>query len=333
MKKLDKKLALLMASRGTVSFGIKRPLAVSFELTHSCTCNCRHCDHGGILRQEKNLTVDDYRKLERETKPILLQLSGGEPFLREDILEIVKAVKEKSGLPYLIIVSNASLLTEEKYLECVEAGVNQFSVSLDFPDERHDDFRRHKGLYKHLSELIPSLTAHGHDNVVMNTAITRSNLPYLEGCYEKAREWGANISFSAYTAKRTGDPEHDITEPDELDLLKKTLDRLISLKHTNGHIVNSDWTLTGTYDFFKNNGAPGCKAGERYMVFNPDGTMRPCSMYDLKYKSREEMVEKFVKTNDCDACYVSIRAYLSESYWRLLSLNVRERVLKKDGDC
>ncbi len=333
MKKLDKKLALLMASRGTVSFGIKRPLAVSFELTHSCTCNCRHCDHGGILRQEKNLTVDDYRKLERETKPILLQLSGGEPFLREDILEIVKAVKEKSGLPYLIIVSNASLLTEEKYLECVEAGVNQFSVSLDFPDERHDDFRRHKGLYKHLSELIPSLTAHGHDNVVMNTAITRSNLPYLEGCYEKAREWGANISFSAYTAKRTGDPEHDITEPDELDLLKKTIDRLVSLKHSNGHIVNSDWTLTGTYDFFKNKGAPGCKAGERYMVFNPDGTMRPCSMYDLKYKSREEMVEKFVKTNDCDACYVSIRAYLSESYWRLLSLNVRERVLKKDGDC
>ena len=49
------------------------------------------------------------------------------------------------GLPYTILVSNWSLMTEERYLELREAGVDQFSVSLDFPDERHDDFRGYPG--------------------------------------------------------------------------------------------------------------------------------------------------------------------------------------------
>jgi MoaA/NifB/PqqE/SkfB family radical SAM enzyme len=328
MRKLDKALAARMTTRGTWNFARKRPLALSFELTHSCTCDCLHCDHGGIKRQEKHLTADEYQRLERHLKPILLQLSGGEPFLRKDILDIIRAVKEPSGMPYLIVVNNGSILNEKLYKECVEAGVNQFSISLDFPDERHDEFRKRPGLYKRLSELIPKLTAHGENNIVMNTAITSWNLPYLEGCYDKAREWGANISFSAYTAKRTGNCEYDIRSPEQLELLRKTIERLQEIKHTNGHIVNSDWTLSGTYDFFKNDGAPGCKAGERYMVVNPDGTMRPCSMFDYKFKNREEMYENFVKNNTCDACYVSIRAYLSQSYWRMLSDNVRERVLK-----
>jgi MoaA/NifB/PqqE/SkfB family radical SAM enzyme len=336
MKKLNKKLAYHMTKRGTVSFATKRPLAVSFELTHSCSCNCRHCEHGGKIWEEERLTAEQYRELERELKPILLQLSGGEPLMRDDFFDIIDAVKEESGLPYLIVVSNASLLTEEIFLKAIDKGVNQFSISLDFPDERHDDFRRHPGLFKHLSELIPKLTSHGCGNIVMNTAITRWNLPYLEDCYKKAKEWGANISYSAYTVLRTEDKEYDIKEPEDLALLKKTIERLLEIKHTNGRIANSDWTLSGTYDFFKNGGMPGCKAGVRSMVVNPNGTLRPCSMFNYQFKDRQEMYEKFVKTNECQACYVSIRAYLSESYWTLLSQNIRERVFAKDtedGSC
>jgi len=328
MRKLDKALAAHMAARGTINYALRRPLAVSYELTHSCTCNCRHCDHGGLRPDEISLQAEDYGRLQRELKPILVQLSGGEPLIREDLLEIVRAVKERPSIPYLIIVSNGSRLTEGLYLDCIEAGVNQFSISLDFPDERHDEFRRHRGLFQHLSKTIPKLTAHGFENVVMNTAMTRLNLPHLIECYHKAKEWGASISFSAYTKARTGNQDFDIKRPQDLELLERTIKQLLTLKQNNGCIVNSDWTLTGTYDFFRNDGAPGCKAGIRYMVINPDGTMRPCSMYDLKYKNRDEMYENFVRDNTCDACYVSIRAYLSEGYWKLLGDNIRERVLK-----
>ncbi len=333
MKKLDGSLAARMALRGTYHFGVRRPIAVSFELTHSCSCNCRHCDHGGRLKKEPRLSAGDYRKLERKLRPALLQLSGGEPTLRDDLLEIVRAVKERSGLPYLIVVTNGSELTESLYLQCLDAGVNQFSISLDFPDERHDDFRRYRGLFKRLSELIPTLTAHGYGNIVMNTAITRWNLSHLEECYRTAASWGASISYSAYTWQRTGDEEYRIQSPEDLELLRTTIARLLELKQGGARIENSDWTLTGTYEFYKNQGAPGCKAGERYMVVNPDGTFRPCSMYDLKFKSVHEMRRDFVRNNSCDACYVSIRAYLSEDYWTMLSQNVRERVLKSNNGC
>lgn len=327
MKKLDKKLAYWMIVRGTKSYFTRRPIGISFELTHSCTCNCRHCDHGGKKPGERRLSAEEYRKLERELKPTLLQLSGGEPLFRSDLVDIVRAVKEENTLPFLIVVTNASRLTEDIYLDCVEAGVNQFSISLDFPDDRHDDFRRHNGLFQHISDIVPKLSAHGFDNIVLNTAITRWNLPYLEGCYEKAREWGTDISFSPYTDLRTGDPDFDIKNPEDLEVLRKTIDKFVSLKRSNGRIANSVWTLTGIYDFFKNDGIPGCMAGERHMVVNPDGTMRPCSMFDLKFESREEMVEKFTKMNECGACYVSIRSYLTKNYLDLLIKNVRERVL------
>jgi hypothetical protein len=50
-------------------------------------------------------------------------------------------------------------------------------------------------------------------------------------------------------------------------------------------------------------------------------------MFDLKFKSRQEMMDKFVSKNTCGGCYVAIRAYLSEGYWKLLKDNIQQRVL------
>src|SRR5208283_1812487 len=131
--------AARMIARGTWSFCIDRPLVVSFELTHSCTSDCRHCDKGGIKPEPEGLLrAEDYRRLRSALNPMAVQLSGGEPLLRKDLEEIVRAVKEPSGLPYTILVTNGRLFTEEKYLALRALGVNQFSISLDFPDARHD---------------------------------------------------------------------------------------------------------------------------------------------------------------------------------------------------
>ena len=66
---------------------------------------------------------------------------------------------------------------------------------------------------------------------------------------------------------------------------------------------------------------------------NPDGTMRPCSMFDHKYRTHEEMLDDFVENNTCADCYVSIRAYLSQPYHKLLLDNIRERVLSRGTGC
>jgi len=323
--------ATRMIARGTWSFCTDRPLVVSFEVTHSCTANCRHCDKGGMKPDPPGLLrAEDYRRLRAALNPMVVQLSGGEPLLRKDIEEIIQAVKEPSGLPYTILVTNGRLFTEPKYLALRQLGVNQFSISLDFPDERHDDFRRSPGLYAHLAALVPKLARHGHGDVVLNTAITRDNLPTLRATYERAEEWGVAISYSAYTPLRTGEMGHYICSPEELELLRRTMDELLELKARNGRIANSPWTLSGIPDFFQKGSIPGCSAGRRFLVVTPEGGLRPCSMFDSTYASQKEIMEKFVATNTCGGCYVSIRAYLDASFWTLLKDNVKTRVLARD---
>jgi MoaA/NifB/PqqE/SkfB family radical SAM enzyme len=324
--------AARMISRGTWSFLTDRPLVVSFELTHSCTADCQHCDKGGIKPEPAGLLgAADYGRLRAELKPMAVQLSGGEPLLRKDLEDIVRAVKEPSGLPYTILVTNGRLFTEEKYLALRALGVNQFSISLDFPDSRHDGFRRSPGLYDHLAKLVPALAAHGFDDVALNTAITRENLPALRTIYERATEWGVSISYSAYTPLRTHSMDHYISSSDDLALLRRTLDDLLALKAKNGRIANSSWTLSGIHDFFLHGTIPGCKAGRRFMVVTPTGGMRACSMFENTYSSHQEILKEWVPKNECGECYVSIRSYLDASFWTLLKDNLSNRVFTRSG--
>jgi MoaA/NifB/PqqE/SkfB family radical SAM enzyme len=282
-------------------------------------------DPAGLLRAE------DYAELRSMLKPMAVQLSGGEPLLRRDLEEIIRAVKEPSGLPYTILVTNGRLLTEEKYLALRPLGINQISISLDFPDSRHDKFRRSPGLYAHLEKLVPTLARHGYDDVALNTAITRENLPALVGIYERAKGWGVSISYSAYTPLRTGSMDHYIQSAEDLALLRKTLDQLLELKSRNGRIANSPWTLSGIHGFFRDGTVPGCNAGRRFMVVTPTGGLRPCSMFENEYTSQKAMLREFVPTNHCGGCYVSIRSYLDAGFWTLLKDNVSTRVLTRNG--
>ncbi len=330
MKAIPFKRAARMIARGTWSFCTNRPLVVSFELTHSCTADCQHCDKGGIKPEPSSLLhAPDYGRLRAQLKPMAVQLSGGEPLLRRDLEDIVRAVKEPSGLPYLILVTNGRLFTEEKYLALRALGVNQFSISLDFPDARHDSFRRSPGLYDHLAELVPKLAAHGFDNVALNTAITRDNLGSLTESYHRAKQWGVSISYSAYTPLRTHSMDHYIRSAADLQILRSTLDELLSLKAQNGRIANSPWTLSGIHDYFLEGTIPGCKAGRRFMVVTPWGGLRPCSMYDETYTSQKEILKQWVPKNQCGGCYVSIRSYLDASFWTLLKDNLSTRVFAR----
>jgi hypothetical protein len=67
------------------------------------------------------------------------------------------------------------------------------------------------------------------------------------------------------------------------------------------------------------------------MVVTPWGGLRPCSMFENEYASQKEILKKFVSTNQCGGCYVSIRSYLDASFWTLLKDNVKSRVLSRNG--
>ena len=315
MAHLSVRQGINLINKGICSYIANRPLVVSYEVTLSCNCSCHHCDLGGIRKEEERLHPSDYADLTRLLKPTAVQISGGEPLLRKDIVAIVQAIKQSDGLPYSILVSNGSLLNRNNYLQLCEAGVNKFSISLDFPDERHDEFRRRPGLYKHLEQTIPELANFGYRNIILNSVITRANLKEILPLAEKARDWGVSLSYSAYTPMRTGSKDYCIDTEEGLRTLRQSIKEVIEWKKRSKNIANSKAILLSTLRFLEQGYMPNCKAGIRFLVVMPDGSFIPCSHHRNKYSTQKEMVEKFSRSNQCDGCYVAIRSYSEPSLW------------------
>ncbi len=324
MRKVAFADSLRFIGRGSRNWRAGRPIVVSFEVTDTCSCYCKHCDHGGPRDESRNLKPADYRRYMEALRPCVVQVSGGEPLLRHDVVEIVRAIKNGAGVPYTILVSTWSHMTEQKYLALRDAGIDQFSVSLDFPDERHDAFRSYPGLYRHLEDLIPRLAKLGHDDIVLNSCITSENLGEIEAIADKSREWGVNLCYSAYSARRTGCRDYFLDRPEQLAELNAQLDRVEKRRDETNWIVNSRSTIDATRNYFAEHGRPGCKAGLRFLVVTSDGWLQPCSMQFERYslEDRGRMIREFTAANKCDECYVSIRSYLDKSFPQLLWENV-----------
>ncbi len=324
MRKVPLVDSLRIIGRGSANWISGRPLCVSFEVTDACTCYCKHCDHGGPRDESRNLKPADYGRYMETLKPCVVQVSGGEPLMRPDLVEIVGVIKNGSTIPYTILVSNWSEMTEERYLALREAGIDQFSVSLDFPDDRHDVFRGYPGLFDHLSEIMPRLAALGHDDIVLNSCITSDNVSEISKLADMAQRWGVNLCYSAYSARRTGCRDYFLNTPEQLATLNEQLDGVERRRDQTRWIVNSTTTLDATRRYFEHAGTPGCQAGLRFLVVTADGQLQPCSMQFKKYPLEDQarMVSEFTSSNTCDECYVSIRSYLDKSFPRLLWENV-----------
>ncbi len=306
-----------LLDKAVVNYFRGKPLIVSFEVTLACNCNCRHCDLGGLRPDETRIGPADYSRLTSLYKPPLVQISGGEPLLREDIVDIVRAVKNAHRPTYVIVVTNGVLLNRDVYQRLHEAGMDQLSISLDFPDERHDDFRRHRGLFRHLEETLPELAQFGYGDIIMNTAITRVNLHELRAIADLVEKWGVTISYSAYTQLRTGDESYSVSSADDLAVLKSSVEELIQLSRRKKHIANPEAVFRDTVKFFERGEMPGCKAGRCFFVVMPDGMLVPCSLHRERFRTQKEMVGAFAPGNTCGQCYVAIRSYTDKPLWRI----------------
>jgi MoaA/NifB/PqqE/SkfB family radical SAM enzyme len=326
MRKVPLGESLKIIAQGSLNWFAERPIVVSFEVTDSCTCFCKHCDHGGDRDNSHNLKPSDYKKYMSVLRPCVVQVSGGEPLMRQDLLEIIRNIKSDSGLPFIILVSNWSHMTEELYLQLRQAGVDEFCVSLDFPDERHDEFRGLPGLYRHLSQVMPRVAALGFDDIVLNNCITAANVAEIDAIADKASEWGVNLNYSAYSPRRTGCRDYFLNTQEQLSVLNKGLNKIQERMDKSYWITNNKTTLEATSRYFTRGGAPDCKAGLRWLVVTSDGFLQPCSMQFKRYGLHEQarMVQEFTRRNTCDECYVSIRSYLDKSFPQLMRENVAE---------
>lgn len=298
---------LAFAGRALKSYMTHRPLCVSFEVTHNCNARCKHC-HLGPPRPENLAPAQRYGELCRELKPVVAQVSGGEPLLRDDLEAIVAALVRKNRPPHVVLTTNGALLTKERHQRLKQAGVCDFSLSFDYPDERHDDFRHIPGLFGRIDTLMRGLSANGtRHGVTLACVVQSGNFRELPAIAKKALEWKAGVNFSAYTWLRTGD-RGMLVPKEELQELRDVIARLKEHKRRHGNVFTSDYVLARMPEYFERGGFPGCRAGERFLVVNPDGTLSPCGLIMRDCRTRDELVRTFTRTNDCESCYTSLRA-------------------------
>lgn len=107
-------------------------LSLRITLTNRCNVNCIYCHHDGMRSSKNEMTPDEIYKICQIAKKIgvrKIRLSGGEPLIRKDIVEIVSKINS-IGFNDISITTNGILL--EKYAKDLkEAGLDRVNVSLD----------------------------------------------------------------------------------------------------------------------------------------------------------------------------------------------------------
>jgi MoaA/NifB/PqqE/SkfB family radical SAM enzyme len=305
-----------LTGRAMRNYILKRPLCISFEVTHCCNAKCKQCHLGGVF-SECRASPEQLGRICDEYRPLIAQISGGEPLLRPDLPDIVAAFKRPNRPPYIDITTNGILLTAEKYFRLLRAGVDKIGISLDYPDDRHDGFRGVAGLFRHIEKLIAELDGEKEKAVVLLCVVRRDNFRDMVRMAELAADWRVKLNFSAYTWLRTRDMGHMLAEED-MPEFDEVAAKLGGMARTGRHVSTTPYVWGRMADFFRTQAAAGCRTGTKFVNVNPDGTFSPCGLIIKDYRTRRELLENFSRRNTCTGCYTSIRAQTEKPLFHLL---------------
>ncbi len=301
---------------------IGKPITVSFEVTYNCNARCEHCDLGDYVK-EPRLGPEAFARWIEDLRPAVAQISGGEPMLRKDLTDIIREMRRRDGVAVFVLTTNVTLLNEKKYLQLREAGVDQFSLSLDYPDERHNDFRHLKKNFEHIRDLSQKLARYGNEDIILACVVQSDNYRELPRMAELAKEWGVAVNFSTYNSLRTGKTHFLVSKQEDQGELSRVVDRLVDMQSDGYPILTSEWTMREMIKFFRNGEHPKCQAGKRFLIVGPWAKLTPCGMFRDHYDSHRELKRQFTARNRCTDCFTAIRANSEKAPLRMLSDAVR----------
>ena len=167
---------------------------VFWETTAGCNLECVHCRRLDVAHEmmRSDLTTEEATRLVDQIAEVgnpILVLSGGEPLIRPDILEIARHGRGR-GLT-VSLATNGTLVTSKVARAIQAAGIARVAVSLDGARaETHDQFRRQLGSFHRALEGIGYLRWAGVP-VQINTTVARHNEAELEAIHDLAADLGA----------------------------------------------------------------------------------------------------------------------------------------------
>jgi len=128
---------------------MEKYIELDLHFTNRCNMTCKHClyssgtDIGQVPIERLNKTISEFSTIGLET----IHIGGGEPLTRyEDLLLLVENASSFGVRTRLI--TNATLLTEQKLDKLISKGLNEVLISIDGMEEYHNSFRNYPGSFK-----------------------------------------------------------------------------------------------------------------------------------------------------------------------------------------
>lgn len=201
-----------------------RPIYAVWEITLRCDLACRHCGSRAGRARPDELTTAEALDLVEQMADLGVRevtLIGGEAYLRDDWLELVRAVRRRGMM--CSITTGGRDFDATRARGAKDAGVQAVSVSIDGLRETHDRVRALQGSFDAAMASMGALRD-ASIPVYSNTQINRWNVGELEAVFDVLVERGARAWLMQITTAmgRAGDEEGLLLEPYQvLDLIPR----------------------------------------------------------------------------------------------------------------
>ncbi|MEZ5318020.1 MAG: radical SAM protein [Vicinamibacterales bacterium] len=180
------------------------PAGLVYEATMRCNLTCEFCYVGDLLNIEgewrQELPLDTLRRAFPDADGLRVSLTGGEIFMRKDILDVMDVFRDK-GYVCGFLTTNGTIISDERaeaLARLAEQGfLKHISVSIDGPGELHDKARGVKGTFERtaagLRRLQEAARRRGAPlRVSINTTVAHESLDALDRMVDVAGELGVD---------------------------------------------------------------------------------------------------------------------------------------------
>ncbi|MGE0489179.1 MAG: radical SAM/SPASM domain-containing protein [Vulcanimicrobiota bacterium] len=253
-----------------------RPFNCLLQVTNRCNMKCSFCDFWPNTDRDHELSLDHYRRLASELGQLgnfLISIEGGEPFVRQDLVEIVGAFSDQH-IPTLF--TNGWYVTAENARALFEAGLGTCCISIDYPDpERHDAKRCLPGAFERAWQAVDRLRAaapRGGKQVAVMSVVMEDNWRDLEALLELSHAHGVGHQFTLLSTGgfRRGRSQLDqLPGPEAAEALLKWWRRYPHLRYFGDYFRDM-------HAFLGDGELPTCRAGVQSFNIDHVGNVAAC---------------------------------------------------------
>ncbi|MFA5119260.1 MAG: radical SAM protein [Candidatus Omnitrophota bacterium] len=249
LKELEKNLGYYFS--GQVGVPLSKPHWIFVSLTHRCNYSCQMCGVSKILREhelELGLLQKVFKEVAQWDSDPVMVFTGGEPFLREDIFEII-ACAVSLGIR-LELVSNGSQIKDRGIArKIIRSGLSNIAVSLDGASAGvHDAIRGVPGAFEAALEALSLLSEEKRSypagpQISVWTTIMKENVGELSGIIPVTRARGVEclvyhpVIVTQDDMQNTIKSGHFWVTDEYLPRLKQEIEKIAEYRKNEGYVA------------------------------------------------------------------------------------------------